>query len=630
MTAAPPSSSEVEALIVGGRIDRLLAHARAATSPSMRRWMIDALERALLRADPGAVSAAQREEAISVGASAGTAAVADVEPPPHAVLVPFAPIADGAGIVRMLHVSRRALGARDELALGAQSREAVRHALELAVRLARRDRDRDPSWYCLRAAQPDAVAALRIEGGSLGAAVLVSAVALLTDRRVRPGTVITGKLTATGIDVVGGLEQKLDGAFEGRADVRRVIVPSRNAPLVDARERGVDVIGVATHGELLEAALEPATPSVRPERAVEAARAAFERGWQGWLWPAQHEPLERLAGELPAERPDLRVEVLTLLAAVKRHLGAPDASLSVLKQALEIVESDDGREAVPDRPLTELYQHLALTFQKLCRFEEATAAADRAVEVARAGRLRGEQLEAHGCAGLVALARGAADVAVSHQREALRLVHLQRPQSCPRTHGYLIEALGRRGDLEAARAQYREGLEHLEARPRDGHDTREAWLRTSFASALAHHGGWSEILELLEAPPVRRSIASDPLPGLLARRWLGLARAASGAREEGWSLLAASPAAYGRLMPHVAFLAHSNVLFEARSRLEAEAFSDDTRGRAIVALAAFPQYGESPRFFGGEVRATERALYADDPLALHAALERLLDRAQRL
>ena len=56
----------------------------------------------------------------------------------------------------------------------------------------------------------------------------------------------------------------------------------------------------------------------------------------------------------------------------------------------------------------------------------------------------GERLKAHGCAGLVELARGRPERAVAHQERALELVLRHRPASAPRTIGYLVaDAKGR-------------------------------------------------------------------------------------------------------------------------------------------------------------------------------------------
>ena len=53
------------------------------------------------------------------------------------------------------------------------------------------------------------------------------------------------------------------------------------------------------------------------------------------------------------ERVDLRVEVLCRLAAAQRHLGDPAGSLAILEEAQQIVQSPEGRVAVPDEPTPE-------------------------------------------------------------------------------------------------------------------------------------------------------------------------------------------------------------------------------------------------------------------------------------
>lgn len=646
-----PSAADIEGLVAAGRLHPLIAMASAARAPAQRRWLLDALDQALLLADPGAVSTAQRDAAVALGVDPSVAAVADLDPPPHAVMVPFAPTDGGSGVVRMVYVAWRATGDGDaDGVFGAESKSAIRRALELAEGFAPPPGER--GRYGLSAAQPAGFARLRVNGASLGAAAFVSAVAAWSRHRVRAGTVLTGELTATGVASVGGLRAKVEAALH-RPDTRRLVVPAKDVPAVRAILDGVEVgggefpfgqpspssvevVGVGSLRGLLDATLEPAAVPERPDDAVAEARRTFERGWQGWRWPAQREPLERLIGELPEWRPDLRVEALVLLGAVTRHLGAPDESLTLLEHAMAIVESDEGREAVPDLPLTELYQHLALTLRQLCRFGDASKMASRAVSVAQRGRLRGELLEAHGCAGLVQLSRGRAADAVGHQRAALDLVHRHRPRSCPRTHGYLVEALGRSGDLDGARAQFDVALEHLAERvegPR--RHAREAWLRTSFATALAAHERWEEVREALEADCITQAMAHDPLPGLVARRWLGLARAASpDARdpERGWELLAASPGVHGRgALPHVRFLAHLNVLHEARSRVGRGALDRDATERTRVALRHLPRYGAAEALLGAHLRRVERALTGTKPpAATGRALDRLLARCDRI
>jgi tetratricopeptide (TPR) repeat protein len=304
-----------------------------------------------------------------------------------------------------------------------------------------------------------------------------------------------------------------------------------------------------------------------------------------------------------------------MLGAVWRHLGAPLASLALLDRARRLCATPAGKERVPDAPLTELFQHLALTEQQLCHFGAADRAATRGIEIARRARLRGALYKAYGCAGLVALARGRADRAVEHH-----------PQSVRRSYGYLVDALGRAGAIVEARTCFDEAM-RLAPRSRDAAGSEEAWLRMALGSALVAHGAVDDARRILEAPAVERAIAAEPLPGLLLRRALGVARRDA----RGLDLLAGSPVAYGReLLPHLAFAAHVNVLVEARARVATGALDADATARARFALGAIPSYGDASAFFGPSVRRVEAALDRGMPAALGLPLDALLARATRL
>ena len=102
-------------------------------------------------------------------------------------------------------------------------------------------------------------------------------------------------------------------------------------------------------------------------------------------------------------------------------------------------------------------------------------------------------------------------------------------------------------------------------------------------------------------------IGSEPLPGLLARRYLGLSLIATDALQRGLQLLADSTVIHGRgLSPHHLFLAHTNVLYEARERLARSLWDDDIAARAKRSLEALPRHGEGRR----HLRAPTRTLGA--------------------
>jgi tetratricopeptide (TPR) repeat protein len=631
-------TDDVEIFVLSGRLDRLLDLHGRAKSIAERRYLSDALERAVLVADPGSVSKEQLEALAALGLDRATLAGLSAPVPPHAVLLPFTTVDRSIGFSRLVYVARRfEWGVANEL--GEDARAAVNEAIARAASYVKSDKRADE--HALVFAEPTIASRIEIEGRSLGAAAFVSAVALFSGRPVKPGTMITGELAGDHVEAVGGLAQKIEGCIAGRADLARVVVPSRNAASVrEAVARTtprIEVEAVSTLAALASAALGEA-PGRReaPEERVATLRREFMRGWDGYRWPTQIESLERLLDALPAYRPDLRVEVLTMLGAVRRHLGAPDESLDLLERARAIVESEEGEAAVPDAPRTELMQHFSLTLQKLCRFTEAARAARAAIQIAERAHLRGELLKAHGCAGLVDLSRGEPELAVRHQRRALELVHAHRPSGCPRTHGYLIEALGEAHLLADARREHALGMQHLDDHGSSARPSREVWLHVSFAMALARGGEHAEVVGLLDTPLVREAIRTTPLPGLLARRLLGAALVVSSESERarGYDLLAAAPAAHGRgLLPHVRFLAHLAVLVEAELRAAHGDLDRDARARAKEALSHLPTYGDADRYLGRRRDRAARALAAremrrDD--ATRKALESLLSRALRM
>ena len=474
-----------------------------------------------------------------------------------------------------------------------------------------------------------------MEGRSLGAATLVSAISLWTDRPVRTDVVVTGALAGLAIASVGGVGAKVQAAHAHGA--ARVVVPSADAAearrVAESLEEGPLVVAVADVEALLEATLQSTPgPRVHPERAVAEARRLFASGWRGYRWPTVRESYSRLSGTLPEGRLDLRVEVLTRLAAAQRHLGDPVGSLALLEEAAAMARSPEGRLAVPDAPITILHQQMAMTHRQLCRFGDAGRAAERGVRVARSARLRSELIKALGCAGLVAMARGRVEPAVEAFERSLEVTLAHDPHRTARTRAYLIEAHAAAGDPEQAERQFDAAMEEL-ARVDEPEErrSRESWVRTSWGGGLVRLGRADEAVAILDVPSVRASVAEEPLPGLLARRHLGLALVASGAEERGFEVLAASPLVHGRaLEPHLRFLAHLNVLFEARARIVTQRWGPDIAGRARAALLHVPRYGRVEAHLGRSLERARRMLDQVHPPRSTRALDALLERCAQL
>jgi hypothetical protein len=191
--------------------------------------------------------------------------------------------------------------------------------------------------------------------------------------------------------------------------------------------------------------------------------------------------------------------------------------------------------------------------------------------------------------------------------------------------------LGRAGRLTEARATYRDAIALVGRGQTAARNSREAWLRVSWAGALSAAGNHRDVRRVLAAECITDAIATMPLPGLIARRLLGIALSAGRSPERGWDLLTASPVVHGRgLLPHVLFVAQLNVLVEAQSRAARGALDGDAVARAQSALTHLPDYGDVPIFLGAARRRAARALAAMNERRVESALGALLDRALRL
>jgi ATP-dependent Lon protease len=98
------------------------------------------------------------------------------------------------------------------------------------------------------------------DGPSAGTAILVAMVSLLTGRRVRHDTAMTGEITLRGAVLpVGGIKEKVLAAH--RAGIKRVLLPDRNQKdLVDIPEevrRSLETLLLKRVDEAILSALEP-------------------------------------------------------------------------------------------------------------------------------------------------------------------------------------------------------------------------------------------------------------------------------------------------------------------------------------------------------------------------------------
>lgn len=589
-----------------------------ASGIAARRYALDQLERALLCADPGSVRL-DRGRLEALGVSRAILDAIDVELPPHAVKVPFV-FHDGTAnraIVRAVMVTADVAPLhRPGWSLGTTALLAVRSAMALAIRHAAQTTDADK--LRLVPVSPGALAGVEVDGPSLAAAAYVSTLAFLSGRRVRPTYAVTGAVVGRRLGAVGSLDDKLAAA---RTLGLRLVAPSADVAL--ARE---GVVAVADLESLAELMLEPAPRDLDIDAEVLAAARASESGWNGYRWPAVREVVTRVLARVPATRPELHVELLARLAATERHLGRTHESFAAIASAERILRTRAAALAVPDEPRIRLLRQKAMTYRQAYRVRQALKAAAASVELARRARLRVELSFSLGAAGLCALAARRPREAVAAFEEALSLMRVLRPSQVSRSRAYLVEALGRAGELGRARRHYALALEEAESDARRGEEGKVAWVRTSFAAALRASAKHREAVDVLSDPSVVRAIAEMPLPGLLARRHLGLARlaCASSAAERASALvlLEDSPFAYDGLEPGLAQTAYVNVLHAALARARS---GEDVSKQVASSLRRLP----SSRVLARLVARLDSMVAAQeartpDPAAFADGLARLL------
>lgn len=588
---------------LAGAIAHWLDRLASASGIADKRYARAALERALTRADPGELTDADAARARALGVTREAIDAASRHPPPHAVRVPLV-AEDGTVLVRSFEVAfepveeRKVLG--DEA--DAAAREAIARA---AAQLTARP---DSRRYRFVPSSPAALGAAWIDGRSLGAAAFVSALSLFSDRPVRDRAVITGALEGDRVTSVGSVRSKAEAARALGAT--RVVVPS-----ADAAEAPF-AIGVATLDALADACLEPQVAASDPDALVELAARAARDGWSGYRWRSVRERVTRALAIVPEGRPELRVDALAQLAAASRHLGDLIGSAEAIELALAIVASAAGRRGVPDEVLCRLERQRAMHERGRGRLGVAARAAKRAVAIARRARLRGELLKSLGTEGLVTMARGDDAGALAPLEEALAITIERTPREAARSRAYLVEALGRLGRLDEARAHAEAALAECAEQGERGR-AKEAWVRTSLGLALAWNERWDETRAALDRPAVHEAIARDPLPGLVARRWLGVALARLGDVARAASLLGASAYAYGdALEPSLRFVADVNLLHELAERAARGDLDVDTVRATLERIASFEIAAVR---LGRRMRSVSRALGgAETRQGLHA------------
>jgi tetratricopeptide (TPR) repeat protein len=626
----------LQAAIHAGRVGEILSALEDSARVGQRRYLMDHLRRVVAHADPGSIPPSDLQRLASAGFTPSELEPLTGDVPESAVHVPLVAVQDGDGFCRLMTASYDPAGTRVQRE---RYDPAARAAVADGFAAAAQALGHAPlEGFAFLPYRAGVLANVQLSGASLGAAAAVSAASVWSSRAVRPGTAVTGRVAGERVVSVGGMPPKV-AALTSRSDIQRLVVPSEDlsvakALVADTRP-GLEVVGVATVRNLLKAALEAeARLDPDPERAVADAQEAYRRGWQGWQWPTLRERLGRLAVRTPRRRPDLQVRAFTMLAAVHRNLGNPAEALEMIEEGLAVLATEEAELAVPHDARTFLYRHLAVTLRMLCRFGEALEAANRAETHAREGRLRGDLAFALGTRGIVHLSKGEVDAAIGCQQEAMQHLMRHDPSYAPRATANLVEALGQAGRVDEARAYFERGLALARRTPdRNRQRTDEQWLRTRLAGALRPPEHAGEVRALLTVPCVAEAMRHQPLPGLLARRWLGLAEVDLREREAGYARLGQSPAAYPTARePHVRFMAQLNVLYEAHARALHGDLDADAVQRTRLALTHLPETPEAAAYLS-PTAADVLALLdhpSPDARALVRALEPLLSACRSL
>ena len=105
------------------------------------------------------------------------------------------------------------------------------------------------------------------DGPSAGVAITSALASLMTGRRVRNDTAMTGEITLSGLVFpVGGIKEKVMAAH--RAGLRRVVLPARNEPdtedIPEDVRRELDFVYVSRIGEALDQTLEKLVAQTPP------------------------------------------------------------------------------------------------------------------------------------------------------------------------------------------------------------------------------------------------------------------------------------------------------------------------------------------------------------------------------
>lgn len=554
---------------------------------------------------------------------------------------------------------REELGAStpsDPAGVATTTLDALRYALTVATHLYPHhvllDPQRDVSLSVVDALGRPLSERDTIHGSSLGVTALLAAWSFLANTPLPKPVLATGSLAMTPgrtldipiLDVGGAVAKAEEACALGDADL---LLPMEN--LSDVQEAGLscatgvamarDAIGHAFGGDIDDPLRWPEPKGFDPHIAL---RAIDDLYWHGTLpWPALARRFEHLA-----HTKTLGSDTALAWAragACYTHIEDSARAIEAFDRAMAIATEADDDAPLDTRVEVILHTHRAVIFRDLYRFDEATTAARRAVDLATRCRIVKEGVDARGALGQILVAQGEA-------REGLPLVegvrdfYTQRHASeSPRDHTYVVEALGRVGDRDACRHAYDNAIDIIDTYglPVQAPGNR-AYLDYAFLNAELRFGrrqpeafAWRDLANQA-ANATERWNHGWPQAGLdrvsvAAKAWVD---------ESAWRDLAGSidarVADYRQRNSPIELWQEALGWIEVAIALTAPHTPDDApiKARQIdaiqrvliaPALEALPEAAQKTDFFAAQVANLGEAA---DPQALHEALIALIERAQ--
>jgi ATP-dependent Lon protease len=181
----------------------------------------------------------------------------------------------------VLFIEATAFPGRGRLKVTGQLGEVMQESAEAALSWVRSHSEQvgiDPEWFSEHDIHVHVPAgAVPKDGPSAGITMVTAIVSLVTGRPVSDDVAMTGEVTLTGqVLPIGGVREKVLAAQ--RAGVHTVVLPSENEPdledLPAETRKGLEFVLAQHVDDVLETALDGATPSRRPSRVGSPERKA--------------------------------------------------------------------------------------------------------------------------------------------------------------------------------------------------------------------------------------------------------------------------------------------------------------------------------------------------------------------